>query len=347
MRWLRNKRWQVFVSGVAILLLLALIVGVSKIFFPAGKPTKSLGSQTTPTAQQYPNFKGMYQFGSNSSALATNPAIAGGHLGYYWSQLEPQQGVFQWNVIDRDMAPWVKAGKKVILRVSTAGWTRWTPPYSQRGTPQWVYDLGVASVTESDDSVLPQYWNPLFLQSLAEFVHAFALRYDGSPNVAYIDVGLGIGGEAKADSHNDNPLQLNLWKQIGYSDPLWWAAVQRIITAYTSSFTHTPLAIMPDKVFMEQTPGYSARLLLDYAVGHGLWLQDNGLARDRQLPSQFLKVPHPEEQIGATASTGDTLQEDIQTALDLGANYILIFTADLKNPANQDTLQWADSLVIH
>jgi Beta-galactosidase len=348
MRTLPNKRRRIMTLGVIILLLVAVIVGVgTRIFSSTGRPpTGTLSATTTATAQQYPNFKGIYQFGSNSSTLASNPYIAGAHLGYYWSQLEPQKGQYNWKVIDQQMAPWVSQGKKVILRVSAAGWTRWAPPYSQNGTPQWVYDLGVASVTEIDGSVLPQYWNPLFLKNFADFVHAFALRYDGNPNVAYIDIGLGVGGEAKADSHNSNPNQLTLWKQIGYTNALWWYTIQHIMQDYTSSFTHTSLAVMPDKVFMEKTDGYTAALLLDYAVRHDLWLQDNGLADDRQLPAQFMQVPHPEEQIGSTAQTGDTLQSDIQRALNLGANYILIFGTDLKQLGNQATLKWAASKIV-
>ena len=200
-------------------------------------------------------------------------------------------------------------------------------------------------MTETDGSVLPQYWNPLFLQHFAEFVHAFALRYDGNPHVAYIDIGLGIGGEAKVDSHNSNPNQLNLWKQIGYTNALWWSAVQSIMQAYSANFFKTPLAVMPDKVFMENSGGYSASMLLNYAVQHHMWLQDNGLAQNRVLPSQFFQVPHPEEQIASTTATGDTLQGDIQTALNLGGNYILIFGTDLKQSSNQATLKWAASKV--
>jgi Beta-galactosidase len=347
MRRLPNKRRRIMTLGVISLLLAAVIVGVgTRVLSSLQKPsvgTLSARATATATAQQYPNFKGIYQFGSNLAGLASNPYIAGAHLGYYWSQLEPQQGVYNWSAIDQQMAPWINYGKKVILRVSTSGWSRWAPPYSGNGTPQWVYNLGVRSVKENDGAIMPAYWNPIFLQNFADFVHAFAQRYDGNPHVAYIDIGLGVGGEAKVDSHNDNPNQLNLWKHIGYTNAHWWTAVQSIITAYTSSFTHTPLAVMPDKVFIESEPGYSEAMLLDYAVLHGLWLQDNALAADRQLPPQFLAVPHPEEQIASTSDTGDTLLEDIQKALDLGANYILVFNTDLKQLSYQATLKWATS----
>ncbi|HEY6542855.1 MAG TPA: hypothetical protein VIZ18_18065, partial [Ktedonobacteraceae bacterium] len=103
------------------------------------------------------------------------------------------------------------------------------------------------------------------------------------------------------------------------------------------------LAVMPDKVFMEKSDHYTPSLLLNYAVQHGLWLQDNGLTQNRILSPQFLQVPHPEEQIGSTAATGDKLQADIQRALNLGANYVLIFGTDLKQLSNQATLKWAAS----
>ena len=102
---------------------------------------------------------------------------------------------------------------------------------------------------------------------------------------------------------------------------------------------------MPDKVFLEKSKEYTPWLLLDYAVQHGLWLQDNGLWAGRKLPSQYMAVPHPEEQSRAASLSGDTLRGDIQRALDLGANYVLIFSSDLSNPANLTTLNWATSKI--
>jgi hypothetical protein len=349
MRKFRNKGKIMLAFSVICLLLVAVVWGVGVKMASTGTANNAGKTKTLPmrsTSTQYPNFKGLYQFtASNSSANSNSPYLAGTYLGYYWSQLEPQKGQYNWNIIDQGMAPWISHGKKIVLRVSTAGYTHWLPPYSGHGTPQWVYDLGVSSVTETDGSVLPQYWNPIFLQNFHDFIHALAQRYDGSPGTAFIEIGLGIGGEAKVDSHNGNPDQLTLWKNIGYTDPLWWGAVQSIITSYTSSFTKTSLAVMPDKVFMEKTKGYTASMLLNYAVQHDLWLQDNGLWSGRTLSPQFMAVPHPEEQSQAASSSGDTLQSDIQRALDLGANYILIFSSDLNNPTNRGTLQWAASKI--
>src|SRR5579883_3181256 len=110
-------------------------------------------------ASQYPNFKGIIEFsGGNTSTDATNASLVGTNLIYYWSQLEPQKGQYQWSVIDNAMKPWTSAGKKVVIRITTAGWAKWSPPYSKQGTPQWVFDEGVPHVTELDGAIYPQYW---------------------------------------------------------------------------------------------------------------------------------------------------------------------------------------------
>ena len=347
----RNRGKTMVALGLVCLLLIAVGFGIGARIVSLrtannGGKTKTLPTRIT--ASQYPLFKGIYQFtSSNSSQNSASPYVAGSTMNFYWSELEPQKGKYNWSLIDQSMAPWTSHGKKVILRVSTSGYTHWKAPVSGHGTPQWVYNLGVASVTENDASVLPQYWNPIFLQNLDTFAQALAQRYDGSPNIAYIEIGLGVGGESKVDSHNSNPNMLQLWQHIGYTDPLWWGAVQNIMAAYQASFTKTPLAVMPDKVFIGNTKGYSGSLLLDYAVKHGIWLQDNGLWTGRILPSQFKAVPHPEEQSRPTSQSGDKLRGDIQKALDLGANYILIFSSDLNIAANLATLQWAASQVAH
>ncbi|MFC0439681.1 beta-galactosidase [Kutzneria buriramensis] len=307
--------------------------------------TTSGAGTSNPTTTADANFHGIYAFsGGNTPDLAGDPDVAGRSLVYYWAQLEPQPGVFRWDLIDQDMAPWVAAGKKVILRVSTAGWASWDKQAdSAHGTPAWVYAQGVKSVTEKDGAVLPQYWNPTFLADLDDFVHAFAARYDGNPHVALIDLPVGIGGETKPDSEK-NPNLLQLWQAIGYTDPTWWTAVQHIIDTYTRAFTHTPLAVMPDKTFLGNTPGYNEAKTLNYAVARGIGLQDNGLLPGRTLPAPWGQTPVISEQRNPTTTDGNSLDAELQAALDDKATLILVFTADLTNPADRETIHHYASL---
>lgn len=309
----------------------------------AAKPARALRTKPpaakTKTAPGIPaatGFRGIYAFsGANTPDLAADPDVAGRSLVYYWAQLEPRPGVYRWDLIDKDMAPWAAAGKKVILRVSTAGWASWDKTAdSAHGTPAWVYAQGVKSVTEKDGAVLPQYWNPAFLADLGQFVHAFAARYDGNPHVALVDLPVGIGGETKPDSEK-NPNLLSLWQSIGYTDPIWWDTVQHIIDTYAASFTHTPLAVMPDKTFLGNTPGYNEAKTLNYAVAKGIGLQDNGLLPGRTLPAPWGQTPVISEQRNPTTTDGNSLGAELQAALNDKATLILVFTADLTNPADQ------------
>lgn len=49
-----------------------------------------------------------------------------------WSFVEPEEGKFNWEILDTPAQRWIQSGKKVAFRItSTENWTR-------QGTPQWV-----------------------------------------------------------------------------------------------------------------------------------------------------------------------------------------------------------------
>jgi hypothetical protein len=298
-------------------------------------------SLRTTSSTKYPNFQGIYEFsGQNSSTDASNPYVIGRDFTFYWKQLEPQEGQYNWSIIDQAIAPWIANGKNVILRVSTAGWKNWDPAAdSAHGTPQWVYDKGVKSVPELDGAILPQYWNPIFLQSYNNFIQAFASRYDGNPNVKGIEMGVGDGGETNVDTYKGNANRLKLWQGIGYTDQIWWNTIQQIGNDYQAAFQHTPVAILPDSSFIGNTSGYNEQMIRDFAISHGIWLQDDGLKTGYTLKGNWKGVPLILEQRNDTATSGDTLMSDLQTALDLGATYILVFSSDIESSSNQSTLQ--------
>jgi hypothetical protein len=344
-----NNRKIIAIACIVIAVLI--VVGAGAILFlnktPSGT-TVSPTPTTTTTTSQNTGFKGVYVFnGNNTSTFSDNPNIAGTYLGYYWSQLEPQQGQYNWSLIDNDMKPWVANGKSVILRVSTSGQYKWQPPNSGNGTPQWVYDQGVSSVTETDHSVIPQYWNPTFQQDLKSFVQAFASRYDGNAHISTVEIGVGMGGETKPDTLNNGKSRMTQWQAIGYTNAVWWNTIQQIITTYTSSFHKTPLALMPDASFIGKEKGYSENMVLDFAISHNLWLQDNGLVANRTLPDQWKKVPVIAEQRQQTDLSGDTMQQDVQAAIQNNAVILMVFSSDISKSENQPALKQAAAMVHH
>ena len=138
MRILANKRRRMMTLGVVILLLVAVIVGVGTRILSSTKKPPTLSATTTPNAHKYPNFKGIFQFGSNSSTLASNPSIAGAHLGFYWSQLEPQQGQYNWSVNRSADGPLDKLWQegdpaRLYLRMDSLGTSLFTKRHSSVG----------------------------------------------------------------------------------------------------------------------------------------------------------------------------------------------------------------------
>jgi hypothetical protein len=323
-------------------------------FEPAPKHKKpSPGQNSSPPGHKPPvpgphPFKGIYNFGNNGSSLADNLYLAGTYLGFYWSELEPKPGQYNWKAIDDAMQPWINHGKDIILRVSTAGWKAWRPPVSQQGTPQWVYDMGVPSVTEVDHAVKPQYWNALFLRAFEEFVKALAARYDSNAHIVAIEMGVGDGGETKPDTYH-NPQVLQLWQTIAYTDVVWWDTIQKIVGIYQRAFKVLPLALMPNKSFLGNTPGYDEHKVVNWAIAQHppLWLQNNGIIAGQKLDPTWLKTTIIAEQRLKTKQSGDTLAQDLQLMLKSGASYALCFESDLANPKNQATLQQYAALVKH
>src|SRR5208282_2455051 len=116
------------------------------------------------------DFKGIIEFAGHDDKNSSNPYIAGVNKTYYWSQLEPEKGKFRWDIIDASMQQWCRSHKQFIFRVSTSGHSKWEPPYSGHGTPQWVIAEGVPTVTEGDGAVYPLYWNETYLAELRHFL---------------------------------------------------------------------------------------------------------------------------------------------------------------------------------
>lgn len=306
-------------------------------------------NQTTPANNPPPasGFLGIYNFsGPASVQMEKDPNIAGTYLGWPWALIEPTEGSYAWNIIDAQMQPWIEQNKRVILRVSASGWKKWWSPPLAQWCPDWVTAKGVATITDDDGSIKPAYWDPKFLLALQNFIQAFAEKYDGHPNIAAIEMGIGDGGETKVDTEKNADV-LKKWEAIGYTDDLWFGAIKEIVMMYTENFKHTPCAIMPDASFIGKTSGLTMSSVMDFAVQQGCWLQDNGLVKGEVFKSpDWTKVPIISEQRNPTSSSGDTLDWDLNQAINVDkARIALVFTQDLTNPKNAATLAKYAALV--
>lgn len=133
-------------------------------------------------------------------ALEDFPGLSTVYFRLAWSYLEPEEGRFRWEIVDTPAQRWIARGKKIAFRFTAS---EGAPGV---GTPAWVRAAGAKGYCfEGGKGVVPDepgcnwepdFDDPVFLGKLDRFLAAAAARYDGDPNVAWVDVGsMGIWGE--------------------------------------------------------------------------------------------------------------------------------------------------------
>ena len=144
----------------------------------------------------------IWAYGANTPTEDTLDWFPGCSTVYFrltWNDLEPEEGDFRWEIFDTYAQPWIAKGKKIALRVMTCSQV-------EEGTPEFVRKAGAkghwftypkkTSGLDFPPRWEPVYDDPVFLEKLGNFLRAMAARYDGDPNVAFVDIGsLGIYGE--------------------------------------------------------------------------------------------------------------------------------------------------------
>jgi alpha-glucosidase len=123
-----------------------------------------------------------------------------------WASVEPQEGQYNWTGLDRFLDSWGRLGKVCNIGIMCAN----THSRAPEGyvTPKWVFDAGAKKIeimlnpTQSTTGtpgkkVAPVFDDPIFLEKFANFLRAFARRYDGDPRIAVLDIrSYGNWGEA-------------------------------------------------------------------------------------------------------------------------------------------------------
>ena len=135
---------------------------------------------------------------SPADTLDDFPGLSTVYLRLPWAYLEPEEGKYNWAILDTPAQRWIDKGKRIALRLTCSeNWMKYA-------TPEWVknagakgtfYQMNKGRVAESN-TWDPFFDDPFYLKKLDAFLAAAAKRYDGNPNVEFIDVGTyGLWGE--------------------------------------------------------------------------------------------------------------------------------------------------------
>ncbi|HNX33915.1 MAG TPA: DUF4832 domain-containing protein [Kiritimatiellia bacterium] len=212
----------------------------------------------------------LWAYGSRLEAGDTLDWFPGASVIYFrlpWCYLEPEEGMYRWDLIDSYAQPWVAQGKRIALRV-TACENRF-----RYATPEWVQKAGAkgldykfSTLGKPAEETLwePDYLDPVFLEKLDRLLAAMAKRYNGNPSVAFIDIGtFGMWGEG----HTGGTSKLTQEETD--------KRVKVQIDLYKKHFPDTQLCISDD-VAGASRPGDHFPST-DYAFSKGVTLRDDSI----------------------------------------------------------------------
>ncbi len=201
-----------------------------------------------------------------SDTLDDFPGLSTVYLRVPWSYLQPEEDRFNWALLDTPAQRWIAKGKRVAFRITCS--ENWMPD----PVPGWVYKAGAKAVRyefgkgpkPDGPCTDPDFGDPIFLDKLEKFLAAMAARYDGNPNVAFIDIGTyGLWGEGH--THMSSCVPPDRAPSI----------LRTHIDLHVKHFPRTLLCISDD-VAGHDTPG--AHLPeTDYALSKGVTLRDDSI----------------------------------------------------------------------
>jgi hypothetical protein len=174
---------------------------------------------------------------------------------FTWADAEPEQGKINWALIDDVIKAWRPRGATVAFRVMTCN----AHSRGYYSSPKWLFDEGCKGFEFMRSGatfggipitrIEPDYSDPVYLKRHGEFIAALGRRYDGNPDIEFIDIGsYGIWGEW----HTPNSAPLEVRKQI--------------VDFYLNAFKKTQLIFLSD-----------GAELLEYGLENGTGMRRDGV----------------------------------------------------------------------
>jgi hypothetical protein len=196
-----------------------------------------------------------------SDSLPDFPGLNDIYLRLAWSYLEPQEGVYNWELIDSVIRRWTGWGHTISFRITCK------ETETVFATPEWVMKAGAKGEFIHHHGLslqawAPDYGDPVFLGKLEQFHKAFAARYDGKPWVEYIDIGsIGEWGEGHT--------AFSGWKDVPVD------VVKKHIDMYKRCYKKSIVILSDDFIGQRDTDDGSDYEIYRYALKQNLGFRDD------------------------------------------------------------------------
>lgn len=110
---------------------------------------------------------------------------------YAWCYLEPEEGVYNWEMLDKNIELCRKNGMQFGLGIGSTVNYNSASSYNQ-DTPEWVFEAGCRAVVEDLGNgvfiKVPDYEDPIFREKMQNMIDAFSERYNDNDVIAYVDM---------------------------------------------------------------------------------------------------------------------------------------------------------------
>jgi len=173
-----------------------------------------------------------HHFADDDKNLAGLPSGAA-YFRFWWRDLEPTEGKIEFGKVDELLAHAHRAGQKLGFRIMIAASDQYM------GAPDWLKQKGCKGFEYHYEGGgthwVPDFDDPLFREAHLRLIREMGRRYDGHPDLDYVDIGsVGLWGEWHMSGTGIEvpPLKTRL----------------EIIEAYLQAFPKTPkLMLIGDK----------------------------------------------------------------------------------------------------
>jgi hypothetical protein len=195
---------------------------------------------------------------------------------------------FNWSPLDRQLKSIGGGGRQTVLRI----YIDW--PGSDSGIPRFLLDAGIRTNQPArwrrsypgGQAIVPDYDDPMLRSAMREFIAAFGARYDGAPEIGFVEAGLlGPWGEWLP------------WKGSAAS-----VDTQReVIDAYQTAFHATKILFrFPSDLTIDRSVGY-----------HDDWF----IGKSSEFNSCLEKLGIAQPSFWKTEPAGGRIKPDLQKKL--------------------------------
>lgn len=159
-----------------------------------------------------------------------HPATSIAYYRIYWRFMEPEKGVYRWDMLDRALATARSRGQSLLLRIAPYG------KDEKSDVPDWYREMLGPDEDWVKDEIPEGKWavnaeDPMYLQYYGGFIRAMGERYDGHPDLEAVDLAI-----------------VGAWGEGAGSELLSHNTMEALVDSYTDVFRKTPLiALLMDK----------------------------------------------------------------------------------------------------